>query len=123
MGQSKHHRFEIGASFQFPDFHSLFPLRKPGHLAISLATAVVLLFKASSTTDAFTIVTSFHVGLLVSLGACLFMLILAPSSFDVFTRTWYFGEAYSSEDVWSLIFRPKLIFIPEILLIIASLSC
>jgi hypothetical protein len=102
---------------------TLFSLRKPGHLAIALATAVVFLFKVSSATDPFTIVTSVDVGILVSLGGCLFVLILTQSPFDVFTRNCSFGEAYSDEVIWSLIFRPKFVFIPKILWIIAYLSC
>jgi hypothetical protein len=102
---------------------TLFPPKDSAHRPISLATASVLLFKAACTTDSFTFVSSFDTGILIALGACLFMLFLTQSSFYVFTRTWSFGEAYSYEDIWNLTFGPKLVFIPKVLLIIAYLAC
>jgi hypothetical protein len=102
---------------------TLFPPKETSHRPISFATAVVLLFKAACSTDSLTFISSFEIGIFVALGSCLFMLFFTQASFYVFTRTWSFGEAYSYADVWKLVFGPKLVLIPEILLIIAYLSC
>jgi hypothetical protein len=102
---------------------ALFPPKGPSHRPISLATAVVLLVKAASATDAFTIVASLDSGIIVSFGACLFMLVLTQLSLYVFTRVWSFGDAYTYEDIWNYVFGRKFSFIPNILEIVAYLSC
>jgi hypothetical protein len=61
--------------------------------------------------------------MIISFVACVFMLFLTQASFSIFTRVWSFGDAYSYEDVWRILFRGRLVVVPRVLLIIAYMSC
>jgi hypothetical protein len=89
----------------------------------SMATAWAIACKAAIATDAFIIVHGYNAGLITAAIICVFIMLLTEASFYVFVRSWSFGEAYSYEELWQMLFGPRFVIVPVLLNVMAYVMC
>jgi hypothetical protein len=89
----------------------------------SFATAWAIVCKAAIATDAFVIIHGVNAGLITAAISCVFIMLMTEASFYVFVRSWSFGDAYSYEEMWQLLFGPRFVIVPVLLNVMAYVMC